>query len=112
MKDTSSVFDELSSLAEEDYKKFNSNIVNTKQKVLGVRMPLLKKIAQRISLTDAHAFISLDKQNKYEMILLEGLVLSYMKESFIELVPAMERFLNKADSWAQIDSTILSFKKT
>lgn len=110
MKNTNSVLDELKSLAEDDYKAFNSRIIPTKQKTLGIRVPILRKIAKRIAKKEAIEFIQLDKQNIYEMILLEGMVLSYMEKSFKEILPLTESFLKKVDNWAQIDSTVCDFK--
>ncbi len=110
MKNEDSVLDELKSLAEDDYKEFNSRIIPTKQKVLGIRVPILRKIAKQIAKKEPIVFINSDKQNIYEMILLEGMVLSYMETSFKEILPFTERFLEKVDNWAQIDSTVCDFK--
>ena len=110
MNNENSVLDELKSLAEDDYKTFNCRIIPTKQKILGVRVPILRKIAKSIAKKEAIEFIRLDKQNIYEMILLEGMVLSYMEKSFKELLPLAESFLKKVDNWAQIDSTVCNFK--
>ncbi|MCP4579495.1 MAG: DNA alkylation repair protein [Deltaproteobacteria bacterium] len=106
-----SVLEELQGLAEKEYKAFNLKIIPTKQTPLGVRLPILRKIAKRIAKEDAIDFVKSDKQNIYEMILLEGMVLSYMNESFKELLPLTENFLNKVDNWAQVDSTICDFQK-
>jgi len=105
------VLEELHTLAEEEYRAFNTKITPTNQTILGVRMPMLRKIAKRIVIEEqALDFISLDKENIYEMILLEGMVLSYMDKPFIELLPLTENFLRKVDNWAQVDSTVCSFK--
>lgn len=106
-----SVLNELKGLAEEDYKEFNRKIIPTEQTVLGVRIPVLRKIAKRIAKTDALEFINSDKKNIYEMIMLEGMVLSYLDKSFNDLLPLTERFLNRVDNWAQIDSTVCDFKR-
>ncbi len=105
------VLDELQRLAEEDYKAFNNRIIPTKQTTLGVRAPILRKMAKRIAKEDSIDFVKSDKQNIYEMIMLEGMVLSYMDKSFKELLPLTEKFLDKVDNWAQVDSTICDFKK-
>ncbi len=112
MKDIKIVISkELKSLASEDYKKFNKKIIPTKQTILGVRLPALRKIAKRIAKSGGVEFIKLKKKNIYEMIMLEGMVLSYMDKPFMELLPLTEKFLQKVDNWAQIDSTISDYKK-
>ena len=107
----SEVLEELEALVEVKYKEFNQKIVPTKQKMLGVRLPHLRKIAKKIAKQNPYEFLALDKQNIYEMVFLEGLVLSYMKEDFITLVPYLESFLTIVDNWSQIDSTLSGFKK-
>ena len=110
MKIKNTILNELTNLAEDDYKKFNDRIIPTNQKTLGVRVPILRKIAKRIAKKEAIEFVKLNKQNIYEMILLEGLVLSYMDKSFVDILPLTENFLLKVDNWAQIDSTVCNFK--
>lgn len=105
------ILDELRALSEENYKAFNKKIIPTKQDVLGVRLPVLRKIAKRIAKDDGLAFVKVEKGNVYEMIMLEGLVLSYLNNSFSELLPLTEKFLDKVDNWAQIDSTVCDYKK-
>lgn len=104
------ILNDLKFLSEKKYKLFNAKIVPTKQTMLGVRVPLLRKIAKEIIQNEPMKFIKLDKQNIYEMVLLEGIVLSYMEQSFQELLPIIEDYLDKVDNWAQIDTPILSFK--
>ena len=104
------VLNELQSMAEENYKAFNSKIIPTEQTILGVRIPILRKIAKRIAKEEPIDFIGSDKENIYELIILEGMVLSYMDKSFTELLPLTEAFLKKVDNWAQIDSTVCDFK--
>lgn len=106
-----SVLQELKDLAEEDYKAFNRKIIPTQQTTLGVRLPILRKIAKRIAKNEAIEFIRADKYNIYEMIMLEGMVLSYQDTPFLELLPLTEKFLERVDNWAQIDSTVCDFKR-
>ena len=110
MNSKNEILNTLRNLADDNYKVFNNKIIPTKQKTLGVRLPILRQIAKDIAKDDATNFLSLDKQNIYEMIMLEGLVLSYMNKPFKELLSSIENFLSKVDNWAQIDSTICSFK--
>jgi 3-methyladenine DNA glycosylase AlkD len=104
------VLEELKQLADSDYKEFNKKIIHTNQEVLGVRMPAMRKLAKQIVKNNPYDFINQDKQNIYEMILMEGLVLSHIDKSFIELLPLTENFLHKVDNWAQVDSTVADYK--
>ncbi|MBN2804981.1 MAG: DNA alkylation repair protein [Deltaproteobacteria bacterium] len=104
------ILDELNGLADRDYKAFNKKIIPTEHTTIGVRVPVLRKIAKRIAEEATVEFIECDKENIYEMIMLEGMVLSYSDKSFIELLPLTEAFLNKVDNWAEVDSTVCDFK--
>lgn len=104
------ILEELKALSEANYKAFNKKIIPTEQDVLGVRLPVLRKIAKGIAQNDGVAFLESEKGNIYEMIMLEGLVLSYLNKSFNELLPWTEKFLDKVDNWAQVDSTVCNYK--
>ena len=104
------ILEEFKKIKDENYKNFSTKIIPTNQEILGVRLPAIRKIAKNIAKTDISDFIEEDKGNIYEMIMVEGLVLSYVKSPFIELIPLIENFLEKVDNWAQIDSVIMSFK--
>lgn len=105
------ILTQLQNLSEESYKAFNHKIIPTSQQVLGVRLPLLRKLAKEIAKDDPATFIASDKKDTYELIMLEGLVLASLKQPFSELLPQLERFLSKVDNWAQIDSVLMSFKR-
>ncbi len=104
------VLKELKSLADNEYKTFNTKIIPTRQTTLGVRVPLLRRIAKKIVKENPIEFIQSDKQDIFELILLEGMVLSYLDRSFNELLPLTEIFLDKVDNWAQIDTTVCDYK--
>jgi 3-methyladenine DNA glycosylase AlkD len=116
---TNKILKELESLAQIDYKIFNDKIINTEQKTLGVRVSALRKIAKRLAKemerdeggeSDAVRFINSDKQNIYELVMIEGMILSYINKPFEELLPLTEKFLTRVDNWAQVDSTVCDFK--
>ena len=100
------ILQHISSLSDSSYKEFNAKIIPTHQHVLGVRLPALRKVAKAIMADNPKNFISLNKDNIYEMVMLEGIVLSLLKEEFTHITPLLEQFIDKVDNWAQIDSTI------
>ncbi len=104
------ILQKLRDLSEEKYKKFCENLIPTSQEILGIRIPVLRKQAIYIAKENWREYVNLDKQNIHDAIVLEGLVLSYVKQDFVTLLPFINNFLNKVDNWAQIDSSIMSFK--
>ncbi len=101
----------LSLLGARGYKDFHDTLLNSNQDTLGVRVPTLRKIAKAIVKEGPDPFIAMDKGSSYELIMLEGMVLSYINKPFVELLPRIETFLDKVDNWAQIDSTVGHFKQ-
>lgn len=94
----------LEQLSEEDYKKFNENLLPGTKHVLGVRMPKLRALAKEIAkgdfrayLNEAYEKISADKGSYHEEIMLEGLVIAYakmeLKERFSTLIDLYRRFI-------------------
>ncbi|MFP4265927.1 MAG: DNA alkylation repair protein [Desulfonatronovibrionaceae bacterium] len=104
------VLEELKGLSDDAYKAFNKKIIPTAQQTLGVRLPVLRKIAARIAKNSPDEFIRMDKDNIYELVMLEGLVISSLNRPFAELLPPMEDFLEKVDNWAQVDTTVCNFR--
>ena len=58
----------LKSIKEEDYKKFHSKLCFTKYEILGIRVPILRKIAKSISKTNIDEFLNLCNSKYYEEI--------------------------------------------
>ncbi|PSM53133.1 DNA alkylation repair protein [Campylobacter blaseri] len=105
-----SILKELNLQKDEKYKKFNQKLIFTKQEILGVRLPALRKIAKNISKDRALKFIKLKKPNIYEIILLEGLVIGYAKFDFKTKIMLYEKYIQKVDNWAGIDCVNLNPK--
>ncbi len=98
----------LQSISEVSYQKFNSSIISTKYQMLGIRIPILRKLAKSISKGNYQSFLNL-KSNYYEIIMLQGLVISSLtnKEEFIDYFNA---YLPLIDNWALCDTFCNSLK--
>lgn len=91
------------------YKIFNDKIVNTKMNTIGVRVPVLRKISKKIAKTDYEAFLNQVKNNYYEEVMLEGMVISNIKDPSI-IIQKLDKFLDKIDNWAICDMVCSSCK--
>lgn len=91
------------------YKKFNDKIINTKMNTIGVRVPVLKKISKKIAKTDYEAFLNQVKNDYYEEVMLEGMVISNVKDPLM-IIQKLDKFLDKIDNWAICDMVCSSCK--
>lgn len=87
------------------YKKFNEKIVNTKKEIIGVRTNELKSIARNILNDDYERFLREVKDDYHELILIEGFVISEVKD-FDVMLNKLDKFMLKIDNWAVCDLVI------
>ena len=95
------LFELISSFSEDDYKKFSSSLIPNvdKEFILGVRMPILRKIAKTLSLSQ---FENSDFKYQEEK-LLYVLTLNEIKD-YGKCIELVDDFLKYIDNWAVCDS--------
>ncbi len=91
------------------YKEFNEKIIFTKYKMVGIKTPILKRIAKDISKDDYKKFLSEVKPNSYEEVLVEGFVISNIKD-IDEAITYFDKYIEKIDNWALCDLVVSSMK--
>lgn len=91
------------------YKDFHGKLILS-NKLIGVRTPLLKKIAKEISKGDYNSFIKLNKHNLYEEIMIHGLIIGYIKCDFSTVKELINNFLPFINNWAICDMTAANLK--
>lgn len=104
---------ELALLADEKYKEFNKKLTpDTKKELLGIRIPDLKSLAKQVVKEyDWKYWIENEsKENYFEEVILQGLVLAYGKDSFNDKIPYIKNFVPKIDSWAISDTFVPALK--
>ena len=98
----------LISLSDENYKKFHSNIVNTKLDIIGIRVPVMRNIAKKLLKTNIEDYFKLVQNNYYEEIFIYGIVLANSSEELIGKY--LIDFISRIDNWAICDSFSSSLK--
>ena len=73
--------DYLKKISDTKTRDFNIKIFNTKYEVLGIKTPILKDIAKDIAKQDMFAFLKCCKSQYFEEIMIEGFVISYIKDN-------------------------------
>ncbi|MDH6305903.1 3-methyladenine DNA glycosylase AlkD [Parabacteroides sp. PF5-5] len=108
----SSIDAKLRSLAESDYKAFNEKLIPTNYEILGIRMPILKKLAKEIVASpDVETYLENAEYTTYDHILLYGLVLGNLKKPSLETIfHYLDPLILKFDNWAHVDTIICTPK--
>lgn len=102
----------LSEHKDEKYRDFQYKLIPNAKNIIGVRVPILRKIAKEIVKGDWKNFLEKRNKETYEEIMLEGYVIGYGKMSIDEALKYLENFIPKIDNWAICDSSINTFKFT
>ena len=101
-KDYEEYLEYLKSLREEEYQKFHQKLTTTKYEILGLRVPLQRKIAIEISKGNIEEFLEFCQDTYYEEVNIEGFVLAKIKDLAL-LEKYFNSFLLKIDNWAICD---------
>ena len=99
----------LKEIKEEQYKEFHSKLCFTKYEILGIRVPIMRKIARQISNTDYETFLKISESNYYEEVFISGLVISNIKDENIFL-NNFYSYINKIDNGGICDTFCNSLK--
>ena len=93
----------LISIKENKYKEFHTKLCFTKYEILGIRLPIIRNISKQISKTNYQDFLKYTNSKYYEEVLIEGLVISTIKEESI-FDKYFNKYITKIDNWGICDS--------
>lgn len=99
-------------LIDTDYQKFSAALIPTINNVLGVRLPELRKIAKKIVKGDWRTYLKTAKDEYFEEIMLQGMVIGYVKTDIEEILSYVASFVPKIDNWSVCDSFCTGLKFT
>ena len=105
--------EQLFELAEDEYKKFSSSLLPGIDNLLGVRLPVLRKIAKQIAKKDWRSYLKNADEMYFEEIMLQGMILGYVNEDDIEdVLSYIADFVPKINNWSVCDSFCVGLKMT
>lgn len=106
------VVNTLLSMREEEYRTFVTSLVPNidRETVIGVRIPKLRKIADKIAHGDSRAYLDGCKPKTYEEKMIKGFVIGMADMTFGERCGYIKRFLSEVDNWSVCDSFCSSLK--
>ncbi len=110
-----SIREEILLMADEKYREFQKKLLPDAEHFVGVRLPMLRKIAKRIARENGAEYLNVALARKprdelFEEIMLQGMIIGYMKEDISDIFSYAERFIPKIDNWSVCDSFCSGFK--
>lgn len=106
------LLNELFELADEDYRRFSSSLLPDTERLIGVRLPELRRIARRIARQDWRRFMTQTEGMYFEEAMLQAMVLGYVKADTEELLEDTANFIPHISNWAVCDSLCSGLKLT
>lgn len=100
----------LKSLKDNDsFKSFSKKLITTKDEMIGIKIPKLRKLAKDISKTNVVSFLDNVTDTYYEEILVEGFVIGNIIEKSV-FDKYFFDYIKKIDNWSTCDTVISSCK--
>ena len=101
---------ELLNLKDEKYKKFSSSLLPDTDNIIGIRLPILRRISKRIANSCYERFFNENDDEFFELTMLEGMIIGNLNLEFDEIKKYIEKFILKINNWSVCDSFCCSLK--
>ena len=96
---------------DQKYKEFSSSLIPGCNKMIGVRLPILRKLAKDIvKENDIYMYLKHANSDTFEETMLQGLVIGYSKENIYKIIECCKNFVPKINNWSVCDSFCNSLK--
>jgi len=107
-----SIREKLFKLADEKYKIFHSNICPGINNIIGIRVPVLREYAKRLSKDNWKDNLKNIGNDYYEEIMLQGMIIGLACKDIEETKKYLKEFILKIDNWAVCDTCTAGLKIT
>ena len=102
--------DEIAKLADPKNAEFFRKLNPTALECAGVRIPALRKIAQKIAKDDYRTFLDTNPMDTFELECLQAFVIGYAKDDINVILSYLNDFIPKVHDWSVSDSLCQTFK--
>lgn len=109
------ICNKLENLSDKSYQQFSAKLIPNINNVLGVRVPILKKLAKELYKDvdiDCSKFLEIKNSKYMEFTLLQGLLIGLKKSSLEDFLYDIKKFVPKINNWAVCDGFCASIKQT
>lgn len=100
----------LAEHVDERFKDFTSALIPGSRPILGVRVPMLRKIAKEIAKGDWKTYLRDATEDTYEEVAIKGFVIGYVKEELEVLLPHIAEHIEKINDWSLCDGFCSNLK--
>ena len=100
----------LEEAAEPVYRAFSARLLPRDTQLLGVRLPVLRRLAKALVAGDWRAYLDTARDDSFEERMVQGMTLGLARASLAEKMPYILRFLPKIDNWSLCDSFCAALK--
>jgi 3-methyladenine DNA glycosylase AlkD len=107
-----SIKEQLLDLVDDEYQKFSAALIPNINNLIGVRLPELRKLARFIAKDDWRTYLEHAEDEYFEEIMLQGMVISYVKTDVEEILRYVADFVPKINNWSVCDSFCIGLKFT
>ncbi|GAK40571.1 DNA alkylation repair protein [Paenibacillus sp. TCA20] len=104
--------EQLLALSDQKYQQFTARLIPNITNLLGVRHPELHKLAKTIAKGDWRTYLKQADDEYFEEVMLQAMVLGYIKTDIDELLEYVAAFIPKITNWSICDSFCSGLKIT
>lgn len=102
----------LYELADKNYQEFSTSLIPGCKTMIGVRLPKLRVFAKEIAKGDYKNYLINAKDDTFEEVMLQGMVIGYSNCDIEEKLEFALKFIPKISDWSVNDAFCTSFKCT
>ena len=102
--------DFLEKHAEKQFKDFTSSLIPGTDSILGVRLPVLRLLAKQLAKEEWRTYLKEARDDSYEEIMLQGLVIGYVKAEMEELLEYAAAFIPKSTTGQSMMGFVLHLR--